>query len=142
MSNLDLIGAYTYLDAKVAEGDNAGKRIETVPEHQASLWAKYRFAMFGVPGFSVGAGVRYIGPVWDGTDTIETPSYTLFDAMAAWENEQWRFQVNGSNLGDKIFFTACLTRGDCFYGSRRTVLGQLTYKFGANSAMAASTARP
>jgi iron complex outermembrane receptor protein len=142
MNNLDVIGAYTYLDAKVTEGDNAGNRIETVPEHQASLWAKYRFAMFGVPGFSIGAGVRYIGPVWDGTDTIETPSYTLFDAMAAWENEQWRFQINGSNLGDKIFFTACLTRGDCFYGSRRTVLGQLTYKFGANSAMAATTARP
>lgn len=131
MKDLDLIAAYTYLDAKVESGNNAGNRIETVPEHMASLWAKYRFALFGVQGFSVGGGVRYIGPVWDGTDTIKTPGYTLFDAVAAWENENWRFQVNGVNLTDKIYLTACLTRGDCFFGSRRTVLAQLSYKFGA-----------
>jgi iron complex outermembrane receptor protein len=131
--DLDLIGAYTYLDTEVLSGDNVGKHIETVPAHQASLWAKYRFAMFGIPGFSVGAGVRYIGPVWDGTDTIETPGYTLYDAMLAWENKNWRLQINGTNLGDKEHFTACLTRGDCFYGARRTILGQLTYKFGAGT---------
>ena len=139
--DIDLIGAYTYLDAKVEEGDNAGKRIETVPQHQASLWAKYRFALLGNPGFSVGAGVRYIGSVWDGTDTIETPDYTLFDAMVAWENENWRFQVNGTNLTDKEYFTACLARGDCFYGSGRTILASLTYKFGALSRASGAAAR-
>ena len=131
--DVDLIGAYTYLDAKVEEGDNAGKHIETVPQHQASLWAKYRFALLGVDGFSVGGGVRYIGAVWDGTDTIQTPGYTLFDAMASWENKNWRFQINGTNLTDKTYFTACLARGDCFFGSGRTVLATLTYKFGALS---------
>lgn len=129
--NLDLIGAYTYLDAKVTEGDNAGKHIETVPEHMASLWAKYRFSMFGITGFSVGAGVRHTRSVWDGADTIQTPSYTLYDAMVSWEDKNWRFQINGTNLADKVYYTACLTRGDCFFGSRRTVLAQLTYKFGA-----------
>jgi iron complex outermembrane receptor protein len=127
--NLDIIGAYTYLDAKVVEGDNAGKRIETVPEHQTSLWAKYRFMAFGIPGFSVGAGVRYIGEQWDGTDTLMTPSKTLFDAMIAWENRNWRFQINGSNLGDQQYFSSCLARGDCFYGARRSILSRLTYKF-------------
>ena len=127
--DLDLIGAYTYLDAKVVDGANAGKRIETVPRHQASLWAKYRFAMLGLDGFSIGGGVRYIGSVWDGTDTIQTPGYTLFDAMAAWENKNWRFQINGTNLGDKTYLSACLSRGDCFYGNRRSVIASLTYKF-------------
>lgn len=127
--NLDIIGAYTYLDAKVVEGDNAGKRIETVPEHQTALWAKYRFMAFGIPGFSVGAGVRYIGEQWDGTDTLMTPSKTLFDAMIAWENRNWRFQINGSNLGDQQYFSSCLARGDCFYGARRSILSRLTYKF-------------
>ena len=127
--DLDIIGAYTYLDAKVVEGDNAGKRIETVPEHAASLWAKYRFMAFGIPGFSVGAGVRYIGEQWDGTDTLMTPSRTLFDAMVAWENRNWRFQINGTNLGDHQYFSACLARGDCFYGSGRSILSRLTYKF-------------
>jgi iron complex outermembrane receptor protein len=128
-SDLDLIGAYTYLDTEVLSGDDMGKRIETVPEHQASLWAKYRFAMFGVQGFSVGGGVRYIGPVWDGTDTIQTPGYALVDAMIGWENQNWRFQINGTNLADNIHLASCLARGDCFYGSRRTILSSLTYKF-------------
>jgi iron complex outermembrane receptor protein len=127
--NLDLIGAYTYLNTEVLSGDNAGKRIETVPDHQASLWAKYRFSAFGIPGFSVGAGVRYIGDQWDGTDTIKTPSVTLFDALVAWENKNWRFQINGSNLGDQQYLASCLARGDCFYGVRRTLLSRLTYKF-------------
>ena len=127
--DIDLIGAYTYLDAKVLSGDNAGKHIETVPEHQASLWAKYRFAMFGLHGFSVGGGVRYVAAVWDGADIIRTPGYTLYDAMVAWENKNWRFQINGTNLSDKYYLTACLTRGDCFLGTRRTILSSLTYKF-------------
>jgi iron complex outermembrane receptor protein len=138
MENLDLIGTYTYLDAKVVSGDNAGSRIEAVPEQQASLWAKYRFALFNMPGFSVGGGVRYIGAVWDGYDTLKTPGYTLFDAMLAWENENWRFQLNAVNLADKEYFSVCLSRGDCFYGSRRTILAQLTYKFGADKASAAA----
>ena len=67
--DLDLIGAYSYLNARVESGDNAGKRVETVPEHQASLWAKYRLTALGLQGVTVGGGVRYIGESWDGTDT-------------------------------------------------------------------------
>jgi iron complex outermembrane receptor protein len=49
--------------------------------------------------------------------------------MVAWENDHWRFQVNGTNLADKIYFSSCLARGDCFYGTRRTIMSALTYKF-------------
>jgi iron complex outermembrane receptor protein len=127
--DLDLIGAYSYVDARVESGDNAGKHVETVPMNQASLWAKYRLTLIGLPGVSVGGGVRYIGDSWDGTDTLRTPDYTLFDAMIRYETGPWRFQVNASNLADKRHVTTCLARGDCFYGIGRTVLGSATYKF-------------
>jgi iron complex outermembrane receptor protein len=127
--DLDLIGAYAYVDARVESGDNAGKRVETVPEHQASLWAKYRLTALGLPGVTVGGGARYIGESWDGTDTIRTPDYTLFDAMIRYEKGPWRFQVNASNIADKRHVTTCLTRGDCFYGIGRTVLSSVTYRF-------------
>jgi iron complex outermembrane receptor protein len=127
--DLDLIGAYAYLDARVEGGDNIGKRVETVPEHQASLWAKYRLTVLGLPGVTVGGGVRYVGESWDGTDTIRTPDYTLFDAMIRYETGPWRFQVNASNLADKRHVTTCLARGDCFLGIGRTVLGSATYRF-------------
>jgi iron complex outermembrane receptor protein len=126
---LDLIGAYTYLDARVESGDNAGKHVETVPGQQASLWAKYRLTLLGLPGVTLGGGVRYIGTSWDGTDTIRTPDYTLFDAMVRYETGPWRLQVNASNLFDKRHVTTCLARGDCFLGIGRTVLGSVTYRF-------------
>ncbi|WP_445216526.1 TonB-dependent siderophore receptor [Bradyrhizobium sp. Pa8] len=127
--DLDLIAAYTYLDTRVESGDNAGKHVETVPDHQASLWAKYRLALLGLPGVTLGGGVRYIGQSWDGTDTIRTPDYTLFDAMVRYDNGPWRLQVNASNLFDKRHLTTCLARGDCFLGIGRTVLGSVTYRF-------------
>ena len=127
--DLDLIGAYAYVNATVESGDNAGKRVETVPEHQASLWTKYRLTLLGLPGVTVGSGVRYIGVSWDGTDTIRTPDYTLFDAMIRYETGPWRLQVNASNIADKRHVTTCLARGDCFLGIGRTVLGSATYRF-------------
>lgn len=127
--DLDLIGAYAYVNAMVESGDNAGKRVETVPEQQASLWAKYRLTALGLQGVTIGGGVRYIGESWDGTDTIRTPDYTLFDAMIRYETGPWRFQVNATNLADKRHVTTCLARGDCFLGLGRTVLGSATYRF-------------
>jgi len=127
--DLDLIGAYAYVNAMVESGDNAGKHVETVPEHQASLWAKYRLTALGLPGVTIGSGVRYIGESWDGTDTIRTPDYTLFDGMIRYETGPWRFQVNASNIADKRHVTTCLARGDCFFGIGRTVLGSATYRF-------------
>ena len=65
-SYLDIIAGYSYTDSKVTKGDEAGKHVPTVPLHQASLWGKYKFSMFGLEGFSAGAGVRYIGDSWGG----------------------------------------------------------------------------
>jgi iron complex outermembrane receptor protein len=134
---LDIIAAYTYLDTEVTQGDYVGSRLDTVPTNSASLWAKQKLTLFGVPGFSIGGGVRYIGEtsstgLWyaQNTDvTIVTPDHTLFDAMFAYENDKWRFQVTATNLADTIYFSSCLARGDCFYGNRRNVLATLTYKF-------------
>ncbi len=128
-SFLDIIGGYSYTDAVVTKGDEAGKQVPTVPLHQASLWGKYKFSMFGFNGFSAGAGVRYIGDSWGGQDIVKTPGVTLFDAMFAWEDDRWRFQVTGTNLEDKEYFATCLDRGDCFFGTGRTIISNLTYKF-------------
>ncbi len=135
--DLDIIASYSYIDAKITQGDFVGSQVESVPQNYASLWAKQKLTLFGMPGFSIAGGVRYIGeswstgisPVTNKVTTIETPGHTLFDAMFAYENDKWRLQVTGTNLADNIYFASCLARGDCFYGNRRNVLGTLTYKF-------------
>jgi iron complex outermembrane recepter protein len=125
----NVVFGYAYTDADIASGDNIGKRVETVPLHLASLWIVHRFSLFDQPGFLIGGGVRYIGESWDGIDVLRTPAVTLFDAMIGWENEHWRFQFNASNIGDTRYVTTCLARGDCFFGTGRTALATLTYKW-------------
>ena len=37
--------------------------------------------------------------------------------------------MNGTNLLNDDFYSACLARGDCFEGADRQVFGTLTYNF-------------
>ena len=73
--------------------------------------------------------MRYIGASWDSTNTLEVPAVTLFDAMVAYEEEHWRWSLNATNLEDKEYWSTCLSRGDCFVGTARTITTGLTYKF-------------
>lgn len=127
----DWVASYAYTDARVSRsnGTDLGKRISGVPKHTASAWLMRRFSIGGVPGFSVGGGVRYIGKSWDGMDANPVPSVALLDAMFAWDNGPLRLSLNVGNLTDKVQLTTCLARGDCFYGQRRTVTAAATYRF-------------
>lgn len=122
--------AYAYTDARVlrSNGADQGKRLASVPTHTASAWLMKRIA-FGQGSLTLGGGARYVGDSWDGTDSLRTPSFTLLDLMAAWDQGPWRVALNVNNLTDKVHVTTCLARGDCFYGQRRTVVGTLRYLF-------------
>lgn len=129
--SLDLVAAYSWTDAKVTR-DNSnqqGKRIATVPEHSASVWGRQRFSVGDTSGFIAGLGLRYIGETWDGLDSVRTPAITLLDAMLGYEKGPWRITLSASNLTDKEYVSTCLSRGDCFYGNRRTVLLRTAYRF-------------
>ncbi|CAM3187984.1 iron complex outermembrane recepter protein [Pseudomonas gessardii] len=127
----DLIGTYSYTDTTVIKGSPAeqGKRLASVPENMASVWSQHRFSIGDISGFSVGAGVRYVGTSWDGADRLKTPSTTLVDAMLGYRYQNWNLTLNATNLEDKTYYTTCLARGDCFIGNRRTLVGTLAYNF-------------
>jgi iron complex outermembrane receptor protein len=126
----DIVAAYTHTDARVTRSNSAdlGKRLSTIPEYQASLWGRYKW-MVGDGLLSAGLGVRHVGPSWDGRDVLETPAFTLVDAMLGYETGPWKATLTVNNLADKIHVTTCLNRGDCFYGMRRTVMANLRYAF-------------
>lgn len=131
---IDLMLNYTWLDAEAdqgpeAEADARYKALAGVAEHVASFWARWRFAIAGIEGFSLGAGVRYIGETTDEGRNVTVPAITLLDALAAWEGRRWRVAVNGTNLEDDSYVSTCLERGDCFYGSRRNLVGSIAYRF-------------
>lgn len=128
----DLVAAYSQTDSKVTQSNTAaevGKRVSSNPGEQASLWGRYKFILAGQGGFSVGAGVRYVGSSWDGRDILETPAFTLVDAMLGYEQGPWKTSLTVNNLSDKVHVTTCLNRGDCFYGNRRSVALNVRYRF-------------
>lgn len=131
---LDVLASYTWIDAEVDRGtavdtDERYRVLAGVPQQMASLWAHWRFELFAVPGFSVGAGLRYIGQTRDESEQITVPAVTLVDAMAAFEAGHWRLALNASNVENDVHVSSCLERGDCFYGPRRVVTGTVTYRF-------------
>lgn len=122
--NLDVTAHYNYTDLD--------PQIEGLPRHQAAVWAKYRFAIAGVPGFSAGAGVRYMGSFRDvsfGGYGPRIPSVALLDLVLAYETAKWRYALNINNATDKAYFSTCLARGDCWWGTRRNVVASATYRF-------------
>lgn len=131
LGRLDLIATYTYLDAKVVEGSAAeqGQRLASIPSNMASLWANYRFNLFDMPGFVAGAGARYSGPSYDGTGNNRVGGVTLFDAVLAYDHGPVRVSLNMNNLFNKQYITTCIARGDCFFGTQRTIIGNVTYRF-------------
>jgi len=118
--SLDVVANYTYTDLD--------DQLEAVPAHQLSVWGKWRFALAGRSGFSVGAGLRTLSAFHDGAAPT-VPQLTLLDAMLAWDGTHWRAALNINNLADKVYVATCLSRGDCWYGARRNVVGTLTYRW-------------
>lgn len=122
--DLDLIANYNYVDMDA--------QLDGQPRHQASIWAKYRFSVAGMAGFSVGAGTRYVGAFTDtanGGQSPRVPAVALLDLVLAYDSAQWRYALNINNAADRYYVSACMTRGDCYIGARRNVVVSAAYRF-------------
>ncbi len=132
LDQTSFIAGYTYTDAKDTSNSNKGDQLETIPKHTASAWVKQQFSVAGIEGFNAGAGVRYLGKNWgllDNKANVSVPAVTLFDAMLSYDYQDWGISLNAKNLTDKEYIATCLGRGDCWFGSRRSVIGTLTYRW-------------
>lgn len=113
---------------RLPEDPSARFRLASVPDTQASTWLSYR-PMGSWTGFKTGAGIRYVGASYGGYDEIKTPAYTLGDFLIGYELKHWDLTLNVNNITDKDYQATCLNRGDCFPGTRRTVVGRLRFIF-------------
>lgn len=131
LGGVDVVATWTLLNAKVARGIAAeqGRQLARMPRHMASLWVNHRFRLLGAPGFLAGAGVRYTGASDDGTGHNGVPAVTVYDAVLAYDAGPMRLALNVTNLFDKQYVGSCIARGDCFFGTRRNVVGSVTYRF-------------
>ena len=109
-----------------------GVRPVTVPANQASLWLDYDPRT----GPGIGLGSRFTGKTPGDVFSPLTPStnfyvdtHTLFDAELHYTLHQTRLGFNAQNLLDKVYVAYCYGATSCNYGFRRTMNGNLTYRF-------------
>lgn len=141
---LAVTAAYTYLDNKYTKANAdlvgfnlKGKRQAGVPEHNASVWARYQLQEGPLSGLGVGAGVRYLGSTWgNSANTYKVPSATLVDVMIDYDLGRLTTSLKGmqvalnvSNLFDKEYVASCLNDAWCWFGYQRTVKASLRYRW-------------
>ncbi len=141
---LDLTASYAYAQSKVTKANRngagatlVGKDLPLVPRQQAGLWADYTVADGWLGGLMPGGGMRYIGPSYgDANNAYKAPGVTLFDAALRYDLgranaslQGAQVQLNVSNLFDKEYVTACASATGCYWGTGRTVLATLRYKW-------------
>jgi catecholate siderophore receptor len=108
--------AYAYFDSEIlgappATAANIGNRVSFVPENAFSLWTSYEISEFlPIDGkLLVGGGVTYSdGYFVNSGNTSSIPSNFTFDAFASYENDGWRFALNGYNLTDELNYDAAI----------------------------------
>jgi catecholate siderophore receptor len=101
---LRVLGAYTFIDAKVVKSNTAaevGKFFQNTPKHSVSVWATYTAKRFN---FGVGprAMTKRFG---NNTNTRVVDGYWTLDAMAGFVvNDHIDLRLNLTNLNDAYYF--------------------------------------
>lgn len=129
--NLSVLAAYAFTSAKTTKSNTAseiGAHSPFTPRHQASVWADYGLGELGLPGLTVGGGVRYVGSSTGFAFlNASVPAYTVFDAMVSYATGPWKLALNVSNLADRTYIANC-TYG-CFYGEARKAIVSASYRW-------------
>ncbi|KAJ8138528.1 hypothetical protein OY671_008258, partial [Metschnikowia pulcherrima] len=121
--------AYTFSDFRFRDGEFQGNRIAGVPRHLSSAELMYRKG-----GWRVGPNSR-----WSMSDTetnhanapgTQQNAYASSGFKIAYEHDaHWSAFLQADNSTDKTYSATCSSRGDCWYGARRSAIASVTYKF-------------
>lgn len=149
MTGLNVIAGYALTDAEITSTRNTattisgatvsmlGKTPTRVPQHTASVWADYTMQSGSMRGFGFGMGLRYVGTAQgDDANSFEVPAFALVDAGLFYDLRNlrpdfggWEVALNASNLFDKEYISTCFGDNRCYFGTGRTVIAGLKYKW-------------
>jgi catecholate siderophore receptor len=136
LPHLNLTASYTYLNPVIVSDAttpiNTGKQITFVPKHAVSIWGDYN-ARDLVPGLSFGGGMVYQSHLFNSYTApnpaiyplgriVEIPETVELDAVAAYEIDRLRFQLNVINLADRLYYSQS-------FGNRATPAPGRTFVF-------------
>jgi catecholate siderophore receptor len=123
-----------------ANPEFAGKRARNTPPYTMNIWTSYQLS----GNWKIGGGVEAKGdrqavnpsssgptPTLNGIYQPNTaPAFTRWDAMLAYEQNNWTIRLNVKNLLDKVYYDAVYDNGGFTVpGTRRSATVTATYKF-------------
>lgn len=136
--NINLIANYAYTHAINTEDETyQGKRPTQVPENAFNLWGDYTFDQSLVRGLTVGAGVRYTGPMEIAPDNAagKLGGTTQYDMSLSYDMSAvdsslagLMLKASAQNLTNKETLT-CYDSTNCWIGRDRTVQVGASYTF-------------
>jgi iron complex outermembrane receptor protein len=134
----NVITTYAHTDIRITKSNNGdvGLRKENVPKDMASLWTTYEFKHETLRGWRIGGGATYRSSATDSSNTIVTPSFTLVDAMTAYEFKMGKnkvtAQLNINNLFNESYYTDAWVSGNVGvmqFGTPRSATASLRVEF-------------
>lgn len=113
-----------------------GNRMANDPEHMLRLWSTYSPKSLLLKGWRIGGGVTWRDSSLDGSNTVTSPSYAVWDTMASYEFKLGRqkasLQLNINNLFNAVYYTGAAiygAYGTKFYGDPRSATASFRIEF-------------
>ena len=128
--DFSLTAAFSYGKVRLS---GEGRQRDDTPKYLASIFGTKTVELTSDIDMRLGGGVRYQGKQtsdpFGGAFVVETPGYTLVDALVAFDYKAWTLQFNAINLFDDVYYPSCSAFGSCANGEPRTVQGTLSFRF-------------
>ena len=137
----EVFGGLAFMSAEILEvapGANRNFLYQTprnTPEETANLWTTYQL----FDGWKIGGGVEFKSerygyqPAAAGTAAFApniAPSYTVWNAMVAYEQPKYNIKLNVQNVFDELYYDAIYDNGGFVYvGQPRRFILSAEYKF-------------
>ena len=89
-------------------------RLTDVPQESGSFWLQYQTQSYGNRGWTIGAGLNYVGKRISRLyfTTFDLDSYLLADAAVTYKNEDFRIVLNIDNIQNKKWLVGSSAKGN------------------------------
>jgi catecholate siderophore receptor len=130
-SRWTMFGSLAVLDSEIVDdgpvSTNEGREFPNTPKNSASLWTSYAVSR----AITIGGGATYVDRRFGNVaNTIWIPSYTRYDAMAAFEiGSKINLQVNLQNLTDEDYYVRPYQNHYAQIGAARSAVVAATFNF-------------
>jgi iron complex outermembrane recepter protein len=137
VTNWQVVVSYAHVDSVVKSDPtrpfNVGQRTGNIPQHQGSVWNRYRFSDGVLSGLGIGVGVLYVGerrgnPNLADQPGLRSPAYTRVDCSITYPlriaGQRFTLGISINNVFDKEYL-----RSYSGWGDARNYAASLTFRF-------------